>query len=112
VAAWGLTDAAHVAFWAALSFLGFLQVTASVLNLLPVPGLDGFGIAEPWLPPAWLRAAAKVGPFGFLALFVLLLIPPLNRAFFGAVFWVMESLGGSRYLVALGDTLFRFWLAP
>ena len=30
--------------WAALAFLAFLQVTATVLNLLPVPGLDGYGI--------------------------------------------------------------------
>src|SRR5690349_19660485 len=31
---------AHANFWIALAALGFLQVTASVLNFLPVPGLD------------------------------------------------------------------------
>ncbi len=28
-------------FWSGLAFLGFLQVSAAVLNLLPIPGLDG-----------------------------------------------------------------------
>ena len=36
-------------FYAGLAFLAFLQLTALVLNLLPVPGLDGWGVIEPWL---------------------------------------------------------------
>jgi Zn-dependent protease len=100
----------HLAFWSALSFLGFLQVTASLLNLLPVPGLDGFGILVPWLPDEWLRTAAKVAPFGFLILFALLWIPALNRAFFDVVFWFLDLVGVPTELVALGDSLFRFWL--
>ena len=35
----------------ALAFLGFLQVSAAILNLLPIPGLDGYGIIEPYLAP-------------------------------------------------------------
>ena len=42
---------------AAMSFLAFLQIFAFLLNILPVPGLDGFGIWEPFLPPAAQRAA-------------------------------------------------------
>jgi Zn-dependent protease len=30
----------HSEFWGALAFLGFLQVTASVLNLMPIPGVE------------------------------------------------------------------------
>lgn len=109
VALFAPTDANHVAFWAALGFLGFLQVTASLLNLLPVPGLDGFGIAEPWLPRTWLEAASRIAPFGFLILFALLWIPVLNRAFFDAVFWFLGLFGVPTELVALGNQLFRFW---
>jgi Zn-dependent protease len=101
----------HLAFWAALAFLGFLQVTASVLNLLPVPGLDGFGIVEPWLPRDTARSAAKVAPYGLLLLFALLWIPPLNAAFFRVVYWFLGIVGVPEGLVGLGDTLFRFWLA-
>ncbi|MFV4649204.1 site-2 protease family protein, partial [Mycobacterium tuberculosis] len=34
----------------ALGFLAFLQATALILNLLPVPGLDGYGVIRPFLP--------------------------------------------------------------
>jgi Zn-dependent protease len=40
----------HQDFWAALSFLALLQLTAAIFNFFPIPGLDGFGIWEPWLP--------------------------------------------------------------
>ncbi|WP_283135556.1 site-2 protease family protein [Rhizohabitans arisaemae] len=97
------------AFWAALAFLAFLQVTAAVLNLLPVPGLDGFGIVEPYLPARWAQAAAKVGAFGFLALIALLWIPAVNRVFFTGVFAILEVLRIDPHLVYVGDRLFRFW---
>ena len=48
-----------------MAFSGFLQVTAAVLNLLPVPGLDGYGALEPHLSPDTQRALAPgkaVGP--------------------------------------------------
>src|SRR3569833_110736 len=62
----------HALFWSGLAFLAFLQVTAAVLNLLPVPGLDGFGIVEPYLPRAWVAQASRVGGFVFLVLLALL----------------------------------------
>jgi Zn-dependent protease len=101
--------AGHEAFWAALAFLGFLQVTASVLNLLPVPGLDGFGIVEPWLPRAWARRAGQIGPFGIFIVFGLLWIPQLNRWFFDTIYRVIDAVGVDPVLVAFGDQLFRFW---
>jgi len=110
VATFGPGDPEHLPFWAALSFLGFLQVTASLLNLLPVPGLDGFGILEPWLPDNWLRTAVKVAPFGFIILFGLLLIPTINRAFFSVVYGFVELFDIPADLVRFGDQLFRFWL--
>ena len=36
----------------ALSFLAYLQVTAVVFNLIPLPPLDGFGILAPYLNPS------------------------------------------------------------
>src|SRR6266498_3873234 len=45
----------HLEFWAALALLAFLQVTASVLNFLPVPGLDGGNILQPWLSAQYQR---------------------------------------------------------
>lgn len=99
----------HPQFWAALAFLGFLQVSASLLNLLPVPGLDGFGIWEPWLPRSWVRSAGQVSGYGLLLLFALLFIPTVNRAFFDVVDHITSVFGASPELASIGDSLFRFW---
>ena len=57
-----------LAFPSFLAFLGFLQVAALVLNLLPIPGLDGFGAIEPYLPRSVLIALAPVRRWGLLVL--------------------------------------------
>ena len=56
-----------------LSALALIQVLAFVLNILPVPGLDGFGVLEPYLPVSARRLAARVRPWAPIALFVLIL---------------------------------------
>lgn len=99
----------HVNFWAALSFLAFLQLTVVIINLLPIPGLDGFGIWEPWLPRPFAAAASRVGPIGYLILIGLLWIPPVNRAFFDGVFHLTSALGINGIAIDLGRALFQFW---
>ncbi len=101
--------AEHSAFWAVLAFACLLQASASLLNLLPVPGLDGYGVAEPWLPDEWRRAAGYVAPYGLLIVFALLWDPRINNAFFSLVFWLVDALGVDPAAVAAGDGLFRFW---
>ncbi|CAN5290226.1 site-2 protease family protein [soil metagenome] len=96
-------------FWAAIAFLAFLQVTAAVLNILPIPGLDGFGIVEPYLPPRWLAGAARVAPFAIIGLFALLWIPVVNAAFFSGILGLLDLLGIPRELVGAGYGLFQFW---
>ncbi|CAN5283888.1 site-2 protease family protein [soil metagenome] len=97
-------------FWAAIAFLVFLQVTAAVLNLLPVPGLDGYGIIEPYLPRPWAAGAARVAPYAVLGLFALLWIPAVNIAFFSAIDGVVGLLGVQPGFVGAGYGLYRFWL--
>jgi Zn-dependent protease len=102
-------DFEHREFWAVLTFLLFLQVTGAVLNLLPVPGLDGFGIIEPYLSRSALATASKIAPFGLLILFVLLWSGPINAAFFRFIFWIMDLVGSPTFLMPEGYDLFRFW---
>jgi Zn-dependent protease len=99
----------HLNFWAALSFLAFLQLTAAVFNLFPVPGLDGFGIWEPWLPRPFAAAASRVGPVGYLILIGLLWIPSVNRAFFDGIFHLTDALGINGFAIDMGRSLFQFW---
>jgi Zn-dependent protease len=101
----------HFDFWAGLSFLIWLQMIALLLNLLPIPGLDGFGIIEPFLPPNILQIANAIRPFGLLILIFL---------FFGASgvtqeFWelvrsvILLLHGDIGSLGVEGFRLFRFW---
>jgi Zn-dependent protease len=99
----------HVVFWSALSFLAFLQVTAAVLNLLPIPGLDGFGIIEPYLPRRWVHQANQFGGYAFLILIGLLWLPPINHAFFDTVYHLTDAIGIQPILIDAGHSWFQFW---
>src|SRR5689334_653047 len=96
-------------FRSALAFLGLLQVTAAILNFLPVPGLDGYGVIEPWLPYGVKRQVAPFTPFGLLFVFALLWLPSLNSAFFDLVDAVLRGLGVDDYSRYCGQELYRFW---
>ena len=104
-------DPDHAVFWAGVAFLGFLQITALALNLLPIPGLDGFAALEPHLSPATQRALEPAKQFGFLLLLVVLLAPGPSRWFFSGVFWVFGLFGVPGQLAGLGSELTRFWSA-
>ena len=99
----------HGRFWAALGFLGLLQVSAAVLNLLPVPGLDGWAIIEPYLDPETARGAEVVKPWGMIGVIVLLQISQLNRWFFDLVNNIFEVSGVDRVVAEIGRNIFRFW---
>jgi Zn-dependent protease len=102
-------DPTHPVLWAGVAFLGFLQVTAVLLNLLPIPGLDGYGALEPHLSPANQRALEQFKPYGVLLLLLLFLAPRLNYWFFGIVYWFFELSGVPRTLSLAGGVLTRFW---
>lgn len=56
----------------AMAVLAFFQVFAVILNLLPIPPLDGFGVIAPYLSPETQIAAYNFGLFGLIILFILL----------------------------------------
>ncbi len=99
----------HGVFWLGVAFLAFLQVTAALLNLLPIPGLDGFGIIEPYLPRRWADQASAYGGYVFLALIALLWIGPFNRAFFDGVYNITDALGIGELAIQFGHSLFTWW---
>ncbi|TKV58916.1 site-2 protease family protein [Nakamurella flava] len=95
---------------AALSFLALLQFVAGILNLLPVPGFDGFGIIEPYLSPAFRERIRPIRPWLPLAVFALLWsVPQLGSALFGAGYRLLVVSGGNPLLAAYGAGAFQFW---
>jgi Zn-dependent protease len=100
---------AHLAFWSAVAFLGFLQVSAAVLNLLPIPGFDGYAIIEPYLNPATARSLEPAKAWGMIALFVLIQVHQVNTVFFDLIGRGYRLFGASEDLWRIGYALFRFW---
>ena len=86
-------------------------MTAFVLNMLPVPGLDGYSALEPHLSPQTQRALQPAKQWAFLILLLLLFTPQVNRLVLRRVFWFFELSGVSRGLVSAGMQLTRFWSA-
>lgn len=102
----GAAGYAHAPFWGALAFLAFLQLTATVLNLVPLPGLDGGNALQPWLNYEWRRGYAMMAPYGLIAIFVLLMTGTINRAFFMAVYRIGDLLGLPAFFLATGQAEF------
>jgi Zn-dependent protease len=93
-----------------LSCLAFFQVLAFVLNILPVPGLDGFGVLEPFLPMSARRLAAQARPWAPLVLFALIIgVPGVARAFFDAGDALFGAIGGYADAAEVGRELLMFW---
>src|SRR5262245_20057344 len=102
--------AAAPALRAALAFLAFLQLTALVLNMLPIPGLDGWGIIAPWLPASLQNFGARAAGFAPALLFVaFLLIPAVNDMFWRFVFDLCATIGLDPRDAIRGLRLFQFW---
>ena len=96
-----------VRFWAALAFLVFLQITAVVLNLIPIPPFDGFGIIAPWLSIELRILANRLGMLPLFVLFFLLWQGgPVSSVFWNFVYGVTNVLNVPQYLVYLGQHQF------
>ena len=109
----GLDKSASVeqsVFWSGLALLAFLQITALLFNLLPLPGLDGFGILEPFLPDEIMIKLRKVGGIFILAIFFLLFNDtPVRDVFWFAIRGIADFLNLNILLVSNGFKLFQFW---
>jgi Zn-dependent protease len=96
--------------YAALAFLALLQVTALLFNLIPCPGLDGWGIIEPFLPAPLRRLGRRMAPIAILILVAaLFFVPGLSRWFWQWVFAICESIGLETRAAFRGLAMFQFW---
>lgn len=94
-------------FWAALAFLVFLQISAIVLNLIPIPPFDGFGMIEPWLSIETRILANRLGMLPLVIVFILLWRGgPVSAAFWNFVYSLTGLLNVPEYLIYLGQHQF------
>jgi Zn-dependent protease len=96
--------------YAALAFLALLQVTALIFNLIPCPGLDGWGIIEPFLPAPLQALGRRVAPVAILILVAaLFFVPGLSRWLWQTIFTVCSTIGLDPRAAFSGLRLFQFW---
>ncbi len=94
-------------FWAALAFLVFVELSAVVLNLIPIPPFDGFGIISPWLSIELRVLANRLGMLPLLVLFFLLWQGgPVSTVFWNVVYALTGLLNIPQDLVYLGHQQF------
>ncbi len=94
----------------ALGFLALLQATALVLNLIPVPGFDGYGAVRPFLPNSaqlGLRKFEGLAPLLLLA--VVFLVPGVSQLLFDGAFAITDTLRLPPDLMIAGLHNFQFW---
>ena len=85
-----------------IGVLALFQATAIVLNLLPFPGLDGFGIIRPFLPASAAARADQIGGAAFILLFVLLWLTSAGSALIRVGVDITSALGIDTAAVAMG----------
>jgi Zn-dependent protease len=96
--------------WPGLGFLALLQISAVVLNLIPVPPFDGYGIVAPFLNPELRMKISRLGIFITLGVFFLLwYVPFINNIFWDIVGYLGNLLHLPYALVFQGFSEFRFW---
>jgi len=94
-------------FWAALAFLVFVEISAVVLNLIPIPPFDGFGIISPWLSIELRVLANRLGMLPLLLIFYLLWQGgPVSTTFWTFVYGLTGLLNVSPDLINFGHQQF------
>ena len=109
-ASFGVSGPGRIALFEAFTLLGFLQATALILNLLPIPGLDGFNILRPWLPSAWTANLRKVEGLVMIGLLlVIFYLPGASQQLFDAAAQLSAAMGLDIDALRGGWSLFHFW---
>lgn len=96
--------------WPGLAFLALLQVTAVVLNLMPVPPFDGYRALAPFLNRQLRFNIDQYSNFIMIVVFVVLwYVPFVNNFFWLAVGWISFRMQIPVSLAMLGLSQFQFW---
>jgi Zn-dependent protease len=106
----GAAPVSRDGIWPALSFLAFLQISALVLNLIPLPPFDGFGAIQPYLPERVRQGVAQVSNLlPWVVFFLLWYVPFINGLFWQLVLSLASAVGVPLELAQLGLRGFQFW---
>ncbi len=103
-----LENSRRDAIFASLGYLIYIEVFAVLFNLLPIPGLDGYGIIRPWLPEEVNKQFSKYGNYSYLFIFGLFLFVPKFGAFFFQIIGIVCNwVGVDDAVLQMGRYLFH-----
>ncbi|GJD75800.1 zinc metalloprotease [Methylobacterium goesingense] len=94
---------------AVLAVSVLFQGTALVLGLMPIPGLDGYGILRPWLPGDWSWTDRMARHAALVLLGLFLLAGAFSRPLLRASLRLTAGLGIDLSDVITGYRLIRLW---
>lgn len=77
-----------------LALLIWLETYVLILNLLPMPPLDGWGIIEPWMPENIQIAARRNANIGFLIIMISSFTVPIIPQFMSAIAYLVTYFSG------------------
>lgn len=84
-----------------------IEIVVLILNLLPVPGLDGFGIIEPLLSESLRMRLRPFYKYGMLIIILLIfVIPGPNHLIWAAAMQLMNLAGIPALFVERGEYLY------
>lgn len=95
-------------FWAAYAFLCYLQMTAVIFNLLPVPPLDGFGAISAfmyWRIRNYLYAHSQM--FFFILIIAMYNVKPVGKAYWQFMYRISNEVNMPLDLVFKGLSMVR-----
>ena len=96
--------------WPGLAFLALMQVSALVLNLIPIPPFDGYRALAPFLSRGLRSTIDQYSNILVLVLFVALwYLPFMNSLFWSVIFRISTWLNIPVGLAIVGLNQFQFW---
>ncbi|MDY6781106.1 MAG: tetratricopeptide repeat protein [Cyanobacteriota bacterium] len=91
-----------------LAFLILINIYVILINLLPIPSLDGYGIIDPWLPHSVQRYLKQFGKYGIWILIGLLwFVRPFNQFLWNLTETISEFLKIPVESALIGGEIFR-----
>jgi Zn-dependent protease len=107
---WGIGGPGPLVLFEALSVLAFLQAMGLILNLLPIPGLDGFGAIRPFLPASLTPHIRKAEGLVMVSLLLVIFwVPGASGVLFRAAATLGAALGLDLEALQAGWRAFHFW---
>lgn len=94
--------------WAGLAFLVQLLVFSCILNSLPIPPFDGYGVIEPWLPVSIRQKASAFSNYSiWIILLLMWFVEPVNAGLWSLTNGLASLLGVPDRLSMVGYRLFK-----